>query len=319
MLPVLNIGNPSRLSLGNVYLKPYTFTYFSADWDRNNREKFTTLMAYLYGQVNYKPIVFALWYDADGIQYSVPVNAMKPSLSSSLVVYYTTPLDTKKLWSMTLNGSVGYSSAVSYQAKSTLPALDRDAFDYSTFMADFWGNADGDCFYGGKSGFAESRTRSFSPSAGVSVKYNLDHWSVGIGAWTTGRIARYSLNPQANLNTLDTRFTARGSYTTKHEFEFNTDIAYVFYKGYSAGYGQPEWQWNAEISKNIGAFNLSVKVHDILNQTRNLTHTVAANYEEDTYRLIMGRYILFGVKWNFGKMNAVHSARAQQAAWKMLF
>jgi len=319
MLPVLNIGNPSRLSLGNVYLKPYSFTYFSADWDRNNREKFTTLMAYLYGQVNYKPIVFALWYDADGIQYSVPVNAMKPSLSSSLVVYYTTPLDTKKLWSMTLNGSVGYSSAVSYQAKSTLPALDRDAFDYSTFMADFWGNADGDCFYGGKSGFAESRTRSFSPSAGVSVKYNLDHWSVGIGAWTTGRIARYSLNPQANLNTLDTRFTARGSYTTKHEFEFNSDIAYVFYKGYQAGYGQPEWQWNAEISKNIGAFNLSVKVHDILNQTRNLTHTVTANYEEDTYRLIMGRYILFGVKWNFGKMNAAHSARAQQAAWNMLF
>ena len=93
----------------------------------------------------------------------------------------------------------------------------------------------------------------------------------------------------------------------------------MFYKGYQAGYGQPEWQWNAEISKNIGAFNLSVKVYDILNQTRNLTHTVTANYEEDTYRLIMGRYILFGVKWNFGKMNAAHSARAQQAAWNMLF
>ena len=85
-------------------------------------------------------------------------------------------------------------------------------------------------------------------------------------------------------------------------------------KGYSAGYGLPEWQWNAEITKSIGAFNLSLSVHDILNQTRNLTHTVTANYEEDTYRLVMGRYVLFGVKWNFGKMNAGHSARAQQAA-----
>lgn len=160
---------------------------------------------------------------------------------------------------------------------------------------------------------------SFSPYAGFTVKYNPEHWSFSAGANTQGRIARYSLNPKANLNTLDTRFIVRGSYTTKHEFEFNSDIAYVFYKGYQAGYGQPEWQWNAEISKNIGAFNLSVKVHDILNQTRNLTHTVAANYEEDTYRLIMGRYILFGVKWNFGKMNAAHSARAQQAAWNMLF
>jgi hypothetical protein len=33
----------------------------------------------------------------------------------------------------------------------------------------------------------------------------------------------------------------------------------------------------------------------------------------------MGRYILFGVKWNFGKMNATHSARAQQAAFDMAF
>ena len=319
MLPVLNISNPSRLSLGNVYLKPYSYTFFSADWSRNNREKYSTLMAYLYGQVNYKPIVSALWYDADGIMYSIPVNATKPGLTSNLTISYTTPLDAKKLWSLSLLGVASYSSSISYQTRTTLPALNKDTFDYSAFMADFWGDADGDRFYGGQSGFAESRTRSFSPYAGFTVKYNPEHWSFSAGANTQGRIARYSLNPKANLNTLDTRFIVRGSYTTKHEFEFNSDISYVFYKGYAEGFGQPEWQWNAEVSKNIGALNLSVKVHDILNQTRNLTHTVTANYEEDSYRLIMGRYILFGVKWTFGKMNATHSARAQQAAWNMLF
>ena len=122
-----------------------------------------------------------------------------------------------------------------------------------------------------------------------------------------------------NTNTLSASFFAEGTYTTKHEFEFISDISYVCYKGYAKGYGKPEWQWNAEISKNIGAFNLSVKVRDILNQTRNLRHTVTANYEEDTYRLVMGRYILFGVKWNFGKMNAANSQRAQKAAWSMIF
>ena len=186
-------------------------------------------------------------------------------------------------------------------------------------MAEFWGNAAGDRFYGGLSGFQESKTRTISPSAGISVKYNPERWSFSLGASTGGRIARYSLNPQANLNTMDTRFTASGSYTTRHEFEFVSDLNYVFYRGYAAGYGQPEWQWNAEISKNIGAFNLSVKVYDILDQTRNLTHTVTANYEEDTYRLVMGRHILFGVKWNFGKMNAAHSQRARDAAWNLVF
>jgi len=318
-LPVLDISNPSRLSLGNVYLRPYSTTFFSSNWTRNNREKFSTVMAYLYGQLTDNSVVYALWYDPDGVLYSIPVNTAKQGVSASFVLNYTTPLDAKKNWSLTLSGGAGFYSSISYQATSTLPALDKDTFDYSAFMADFWGNSDGDRFYSGLSGFAESRTNSLSPTAGFSVKYNQDHYSFSAGARTDGRIARYSLNPNADLNTLDTHLTGRASYTTKHEFEFNSDISYVFYKGYSAGYGQPEWQWNAEISKNIGAFNLSVQAHDILNQTRNLTHTVTANYEEDSYRLIMGRYILFGVKWNFGKMNAAHSARAQQAAWNMVF
>ena len=319
MLPVLNITNPSRLSLGNIYLKPYSQTWFDAQWTRNNRERFSNLMVFMFGQVNYRPIGSALWYDTDGILYSIPVNATKPSLSSTLVANYTTPLDSKKLWSLSLSANMGYSSSISYQARTTLPSLDKETFDYSSFMADFWGNAEGDRFYSGKSGFSESRTHTLSPSAGFSVKYNPGRWYVSLGANTSGRIARYSLNPQANMNTLDTRFNANASYITKHEFEFESDLAYVFYKGYAAGYGQPEWQWNAEISKNIGAFNLSVRVNDILNQTHNLTHTVTANYEEDSYRLIMGRYILFGVKWNFGKMNASHSARAQDAAWNLVF
>ena len=319
MLPVLSIANPSRLSVGNVYLKPYSMTSFNANWTRNNREKFSTLMAFLYGQVNWDPVVYALGYDADGILYSIPVNASKPSVNASLILNYTTPLDEKKNWSLTLNGVAGYSSSVSYQARTPLARLDRDTFDYSAFMEDFWGSKDGDRFYGGLSGFGESRTRNFNPNASFMVKYNQDRYSFGVGARTQGRFARYSLNPRANLNTLDTRFDARASYVTKHEYEFISDIAYVFYRGYAEGYGQPEWQWNAEISKNIGAFNLSVKVHDILNQTRNLTHTVTANYEEDAYRLIMGRYILFGVKWNFGKMNAAHSQRAQAAARNALF
>lgn len=69
--------------------------------------------------------------------------------------------------------------------------------------------------------------------------------SFSIGPRLSGHIARYSLDPRANRNTLDTYLTARGSYTTKHEFDIETDLSYVFYTGYAEGYGQPEWQWNA--------------------------------------------------------------------------
>ena len=317
MIPVLTTADPSRLSLGNVYLKPYSQTTLSANWNRNNREKFSTLMIYLYGTLNTSPTTYARWYDRDGILYSIPVNSQKPSVSTTALFNYTTPLDEKKNWSLSFSADLSVSSSVSYQARTVLAGLDKETFDYSAFMDDFWGNAEGDRFYGGQSGFSESQTRSLSPSAGMTVKYNQDRWSWSAGVSSQGRIVRYSLDPSVNMNTLSTDFNTRASYTTKHEFEIESDLAYVFYRGYAEGYGQPEWQWNAELSKNIGAFNLSVKVHDILNQTRNLTHTATANYEEDSYQLIMGRFVLFGVKWNFGKMNAAHSARAQSAAMDM--
>ena len=318
VLPVLDIADPSRLSVGNIYLKPYSTTSFNLSWSRNNRERFSTLMLNMFGSMTLNPVSYARWYDGDGILYSLPVNSTKPQLSGSLYANYTTPLDSQKSWSLTLGTSASYSLATSYQSRGLLPGLDKETFDYSSFMADFWGtDASGSRFYGGQSGFSESKTQTFSPSANFSVKYNQDRYSVSAGASTAGRLSRYSLDPSVNMNTLDSRIFLRGTYTTRHEFDLNTDLAYAFYNGYAAGYGQPEWQWNAEISKNIGAFNLSVKVHDILNQTRNRTHTVTANYEEDTYRRVMGRYILFGVKWNFGKMNAAHSQRAQRAAWEM--
>ena len=319
MHPVLNISNPSRLSLGNVYLKSSSTIFVSADWTLNNREKFRTLMVDLYGQIYTNPTSSAQWYDSAGILYSIPVNSPKPTWDLTFMADYTLPIDARKNWSLSLNLIVPVTISTSFQSQTARPGLDKESFDYSAFMADFWGNASGDRFFGGASGFKESQTFHFNPGFKFDIKYNQDHYSFMFGARTQGSIARYTLDPKANMTTLETRLRASGSYTTKHEFEFETDLAYIFYNGYEPGYGLPEWRWNASVSKNIGAFNLSITVHDILNQTRNLTHTVTANYEEDSYRLIMGRYILFGVKWNFGKMNAAHSARAQRAAWNMVF
>ena len=319
MLPTMDIMDPSRPSIGNIYLRPYNNSSFSTNWNRNNRERFSTLMLFFYGTLSSNPVTYARWYDTDGILYSIPVNSRKSTLTSNFNASYTTPLDGKKLWFLTTGMSFGYSRSTSYQAKGTLGGLDKDAFDYSSFMESFWGNDNGDIFYSGRSGFQESDTRRISPSVNMQLKYGNSGFNGRVFSTISGNIVKYSLDSKVNMNTRDSKIGLAGTYTTKHEFQFDSDIAYAWYNGYASGYGQPEWQWNGEISKNIKAFNLSVKIHDILDQTRNLTHTVTANYEEDTYSLVMGRYILFGVKWNFGKMNAANSQRAQNAAWNMVF
>lgn len=319
MIPVLNINNPSRLSVGNIYLRPYSYTSFSVSWNRSNKQKFTSLMVYGGGNLNNRIISSATWYDSDGIRYSIPVNAKDPSVSFYLITRYTTPLDSKKIWSLTLSGDVNYSYYTSYQPTGTLPGLDKDTFDYEAFMEQFWGDSKGNSFYSGASGFKKSTTNNFSPAVGFSIKCNQKQYFFSFGAGTTGEIFRYSLNKRINTKTLVSHFTAEGRYTTNNGYEFSTDIGLHTYTGYEKGYGKPLWRWNLEVSKSIGAFNLSVKVKDILNQQRNRIHTVTDNYEEDSYRLIMGRYILFGVKWNFGKMNATQNNRAQRAVWNSVF
>ena len=319
MLPALNISDPARLSLGNIYLKPFTYSYFSLVWRRNNREKFRTLMVDVSGNLRTRPLTEAQWYDADGVFCRLPVNARKPSLNLWSYFSYTTPLNAKRTWSLNLYGYLDYYYTANYLARGTVATPDKEHFDYSTFMADFWGDASGDRFYGGKSGFEEYVTRTLQPYVSVSVRFNQERFSFDMSAAASGYVTRYAPSLDLDRNVLQTDLSAHGTYTTKHDFEIESDISYVSYKGYSDGYGQPEWRWDASISKSIGAFNLSLTAHDILNQSRGLRHTVAANYVEDSHRLVLGRYILFGVKWNFGKMNAVHNQRAQQAAWNMLF
>lgn len=317
MLPVLNISDPSRMSVGNVNLKPYTTSNIFADWTLSNPSKFSNLMVYVFGTIGTNQVSDATWYDANGILYSIPVNVRKPSVNLALSANYTTPLDAKKIWTLSLNGNFSYGNYTNYLAQGVLPALDKDQFNYSGFMADFWGNAAGDRFYSGQSGFKETTTQTYVPNLGMSIRLNQNRYSLRAGVSASSRLGRYSNKPEANMNTFSGRVYAEGSYTTKHEFEFQTDLGYQRYWGYAEGFNLPELQWNASITKSIGAFNLSLQLKDILNQTRNLSHTITANYQEDTYRLVMGRYFLIGVKWNFGKMNAQHSRRAQGAAFNM--
>lgn len=89
-----------------------------------------------------------------------------------------------------------------------------------------------------------------------------------------------------------------------NDWEIGTDARHRFFRGYAPGYGKPELDWNLSVSKTIKSVTLSLKCNDILNQERSLARTVASEYVEDSYRNVMGRTILFGISFNFGKLNS---------------
>ena len=320
MLPVLNVGNPTRLSAGNIYLKPYGHTSGTVSWYRNDPKDFSMVMMSLTATMRRNSVSSAQWYDASSILYSVPVNVRKPALSSSMYLSYAKPFGKERHWTVDMGMNLSYSKGTSYQAKGALPGVDTETFDYASFMEGFWGtDASGSNFYSGKSGFSESTTRSSNLAAFGSVNYNKHPFSA-YGSVSAGMgIARYSLDSSVNREIFNESVSVGAEYKTPHAFEIGSNLHYTLYQGYAAGFNEPELRWNASVSKNVGAFSFSLTANDILNQTRGRSHTVTDNYEEDTYRLILGRYILFGVKWNFGKMNAAHSQRANRAAMDMAF
>ena len=78
------------------------------------------------------------------------------------------------------------------------------------------------------------------------------------------------------------------------------------------------WKEVGGEDQNIKAFTLSLGVSDLLNQQRSLQRYVDAEFVEDRYSLVMGRFAMFSVKWNFGKMNPAKNGRVQDAMYNML-
>lgn len=314
MRAMLDISNPSNLSLGNIYLRPYGRWESNVMYRAGNPARFSSLMASAICRVKTNPLSTAMWYDDSGILHSIPINDRKSDLSGNGFFTYNTAVGKSRKWFLTLRGSVTYSYSGSWQATGTLPAIDKEHFDYMSFMDSFWGDKDGDIFYGGGSGFKRSTTSNINPGGNFSLKYTGTNYSVSAGANVSGNISRFSLNKALDMNTLNAGFSLIANYSTRNEWNFDTDFNFTAHRGYVRGYNRPDWGWDAEISKDVKAFNISVRINDILNQARGRNHNVMADYVEDSYRMVLGRHLLIGVRWNFGKMNAAQSSKAEQAA-----
>ena len=317
--PNLDISNPTRITAGNIYLRPGFDHNLNLYYHSSNRERFSYFRISMYTRLSTDMTVHASWFDNSGIRYAVPVNSKKPQVSSSLYVSYGTPVDKERLFTFNTWASVGYSSSTSYQSLTMHESLDLDNFDYMQFMSRFWGNDDGNIFYSGQSGFTESSTRTLNWRVEASLKYNGEKLSGSIGARTSNRISRYSLDPSANVNTWSSRVGCDLIYTPGNDWEIKTDLKYRFYNGYAAGYGEPEWDWNMSVGKTIKSVTLALKVADILNQTHSFDRNISAEYVEDVYSKVMGRYFLFSVSFNFGKMNAKKNKRVEDAMWRSLW
>ncbi len=299
MQPILDVSNPTQISTGNAYLLP-SFTHSARIFfSTNNKYTFSSLTVGTFFNYGLNSVVTASWFDRDGVQYSVPVNAKKPSQSYNTFVSYNTPI-AKSSFSIASNTRASLTNAVSYQNVTAREGLSADNFNYEEFMSEFWGSADGEKFYSGASGFGESKTTSYTIAEDLSFRYNGDNLYASVGGNVRYNNAIYSLNSAADKHTLDNSINSSLVWTLWDKLELSTDATYTFYSGYSDGFNDPEFIWNAGVSYKFGSLSLAANAFDLLEQSKSISRTMTENYLQDSWSNRLGRYIIFKLTYTFG-------------------
>lgn len=317
IVPTFNIVNPTRITAGNIYLKPVTTESATASYRGSwGKARFN---GWMFGDYSSNSQVSAIWFDKNSVRYSIPVNTRKPSYTYSTDFNFFTPLSKDGKLQLSVSGGLAINRSVSYQSKGSLDGIDLDSFDYTGFMDNFWGDASGDRFYSGQSGFQESLTRILRTDLSIELTLNLERFSVQLAPAVNNSRSRYSLDSRANTNYWETFLNIRPSYTSPHEFEFQSDFSYVILRGYGSGYDDDYVRWNLSVGKNIKSFNITLTAQDLLDSARSLRRTVQDDYVQNSYTNVLGRRIILSFTWNFGKMDASKSGAAQNAMWNMAY
>ncbi len=311
--PSLDITDPMRVQIGNVYLKPFCchsllphLTYYNAKGS-----------SYLWFSPSFillaHPVTNASWFDEKGIQYSIPVNSDEPGINAGASLNYSAMLGKQMNWSIGVNYRFSYSMTNSFQPQSSIDGIDINNYDYSSIMAGLWGGSYGELFYSGGSGFAKSKCVNFTNSLQCKVGYKRQSYSIAAGCDIDNSSCRYSQNPLANTDWWEFDINGRFVWTGKRGFQIDTKCSYVCYSGISREYARPECLIDFKLSQDIKKVSLILCVNDLLNQHRLYQRTASSQGVVNVTTNALGRNILLGIAFHFGRPREKAGAIARTA------
>ncbi|MBR5856504.1 MAG: outer membrane beta-barrel protein, partial [Bacteroidales bacterium] len=296
LMSVPDISDPSHITFGNIYLKPGFVNNINFYYNFNSKRKFNLMYLNFNICRERRAVVDATWFDKDGVQYSVPVNAQKVTRNFSLEYNFSNiPIDRAHnlILNLSLAGERG--QYYGYQAIGESNVVDVQNFDYSRFMKRFWGeSADGSDFYSGRTGFRQSRTINTLITGDMNFEYGAGNFTFTLGVSATRNILKYTFDDRANMNTWVVGPYFLLEYETEGGLKFETELDYEMYDGYSPAYGEPGLMWNFYASKRFRNFTFRASVVDILDDASYLHRMVARNYVEESVAKHLGRRIMLG-------------------------
>ncbi|MBR3951672.1 MAG: outer membrane beta-barrel protein [Bacteroidaceae bacterium] len=263
--PVPDISNPLNVVVGNPDLAP-SFTHRLrmrfSDYDTNTQR---SIMAHLRANYTMNSIISATEYNSETGGRVTSYENVDGVWSVNGMFMITLPFRDKR-WQFNNFTRLGYSSSA------------------------------------GKNNGEYNRANQFSAGESLSLAFRSTYFDTEL---------RGNYNLQHVRNTVQTgnnrtvhNYGGTYSFTVNLPFgmTIGSDITYSGNEGYTDGYNQNVWLWNAQISYSFLAgknATIMLKGVDLLNQSNNIQRTVTGNYLEDVEYNTLNHYCMVSFSYRF--------------------
>ena len=268
--PVADVTNPLSVVIGNPDLKP-TFTQnISLRFNDFNADSQRSLMAMVNGSYSLNSIVSKTLFNSETGGQTTTYTNVDGIWSAMAMFMYNRPL-AKSHWRMSAHVFSMYNSTVGYN------------------------NGE----------FNRSGTWMFRPNFGVTYSNNFCQISL-----TPQYGLQLTHNSIANQNNRTIHsYGARADVAVYLPFgvDLTTDLDFSGTSGYTQGYNSDQWLWNAQVSYSTlkdKSLTFAVKVYDLLQQKKNISRNVTANYITDREYNDLTRYFMFTITWKFNSFGS---------------
>ena len=298
LMPVPDNSDPLNISFGNPYLLPYFSHNLRSRFGYSNKKTFFSIRGGLSAGLVQNPITSATWYGANGATYNMPMNG--PSSGNVDLDFFLNAPIGQSGFSISNMMRAGYNRSASY--------IGKEGFDYTKYYNAETANFDYELFhkdFGERedllNAFTENVISTFNVMERLQAKYSNE--AIEIAASGRTRYNRSVYTVSDGVNTWSNQIRGEVTWTVGAGFGLNTRMSYNWYEGYTTPQ-EDEYVWDAEITKLLfkNKCTLALKAYDILNQSKNLSITDAANYHQEMRNNTLGRYIILSLTFRFGTM-----------------
>lgn len=147
-----------------------------------------------------------------------------------------------------------------------------------------------------------SRSGSLNLGPSVSLAFRPENWEFELRPYFNLQQTTNSLQSTANRNVQTYGGMFNCGWYAPFGLVINSDLSFTGTNGYSAGYDQNQWMWNASIAYQFlkgKEATVSIKGYDLLQQRKSIMRTVSATTIDDTSYNSLTRYFMISFSYRF--------------------